>query len=148
MENMTRHYWVGKVIHWEMWKKFKFDHMNKWYMHEPSSCHGEWHTQTPMELWHTKGSTNLGQKTRSYCHHPHHVDPSAIISLSLSRHPSLSSIASGRFSGRHPVLAQSCCMFVWAGRPAFAQPCERFTGVYHLCARPYLSSSDSHFWFV
>ena len=25
----------GKVIHWEMCKKFKFDHTNKWYMHNP-----------------------------------------------------------------------------------------------------------------
>ena len=24
----TRHDWVGKVIHWEMCKKFKFDHTN------------------------------------------------------------------------------------------------------------------------
>ena len=24
--------WVGKVIHWEMCKKFKFDDANKWYM--------------------------------------------------------------------------------------------------------------------
>ena len=31
----TRHDWVGKVIHWEMCKKFKFDHTNKWYMHNP-----------------------------------------------------------------------------------------------------------------
>ena len=29
----TRHDWVGKVIHWEMCKKFKFDRTNKWYMH-------------------------------------------------------------------------------------------------------------------
>ena len=29
----ARHDWVGKVIHWEMYKKFKFDHTNKWYMH-------------------------------------------------------------------------------------------------------------------
>ena len=28
---------MGKVIHWEMWKKFKFDHTNKWYMHNPAS---------------------------------------------------------------------------------------------------------------
>ena len=27
------HDWVGKVIYWEMCKKLKFDHMNKWYMH-------------------------------------------------------------------------------------------------------------------
>ena len=25
--------WVGKVIHWEMCKKLKFDHINKWYIH-------------------------------------------------------------------------------------------------------------------
>ena len=29
----TKHDWVGKVIRWEMPKKFKFDHTNKWYMH-------------------------------------------------------------------------------------------------------------------
>ena len=32
----ARHDWVGKVIHWEMCKKFKFDHSNKWYMHNPA----------------------------------------------------------------------------------------------------------------
>ena len=26
---------MGKVIHWELCKKFKFDHANKWYMHNP-----------------------------------------------------------------------------------------------------------------
>ena len=31
-EYKTKHYWVGKVIHWEMCKKFKVDHRNKWYM--------------------------------------------------------------------------------------------------------------------
>ena len=35
-EYKTRHNWVGKVIHWEMCKKFKFDHTNKWYMHNPA----------------------------------------------------------------------------------------------------------------
>ena len=35
-EYKTRHDWLGKVIHWEMCKKFKFDHTNKWYMHNPS----------------------------------------------------------------------------------------------------------------
>ena len=29
----TRDDWVVKVIHWELCKKFKFDHTNKWYMH-------------------------------------------------------------------------------------------------------------------
>ena len=32
----ARHDWVGKVIHWEMCKKFQFDHTNKWYMHNPA----------------------------------------------------------------------------------------------------------------
>ena len=33
---------------------------------QPSSCPGEWHTLTPQGFWHTKGSPNLGQKTRPY----------------------------------------------------------------------------------
>ena len=35
MDYKTRHDQVGKVIHWEMCKKFKFDHTKKWYMHNP-----------------------------------------------------------------------------------------------------------------
>ena len=34
-EYKTRHDWVGKVINWVMCKKLKFDHTNKWYMHNP-----------------------------------------------------------------------------------------------------------------
>ena len=37
-EYKTRHDWVGKGIHWEMCKKFKFDHTNKWYMHHLASA--------------------------------------------------------------------------------------------------------------
>ena len=55
-------------------------------------------------------------------HHHHHVIPLARISLSLSRHFSLSFIASGRSSGLHPVSSHSCWMYVRAGRPAFARP--------------------------
>ena len=33
----TRHDCVGKVIHWEMCKKFKFNHTNKWYMLNPAA---------------------------------------------------------------------------------------------------------------
>ena len=36
-EYNTRHDWVSKVIHWEMFKKLKFDHTNQWYMHSPES---------------------------------------------------------------------------------------------------------------
>ena len=35
-EYEVRHDWVGKVIHWEMCKKFKFYHANKWYRHNPA----------------------------------------------------------------------------------------------------------------
>ena len=34
-EYKARHDKVGKVIHWEMCKKFKHNHTNKWYMHNP-----------------------------------------------------------------------------------------------------------------
>ena len=53
-------------------------------------------------------------------HHHHHVPP-ARISLTPSRHFFLSFITSSRSSGLHPVSSQSCCMYVRAGRPAFAQ---------------------------
>ena len=55
-------------------------------------------------------------------HHHHHVMPLARISLTLSRHFSLSFIASGRSSGLHPVSSYSCCMYVRAGHPSFAWP--------------------------
>ena len=55
-------------------------------------------------------------------HHHHHVVPLARISLTLSRHFSLSFIASGRSSGPDPVSSYSCCIYVRAGRPAFARP--------------------------
>ena len=56
-------------------------------------------------------------------HHHHHVTLVAQISLTLSRHSSLSFIAPGRSSGQHPISLHSCWMYVRAGRPAFAQPC-------------------------
>ena len=55
-------------------------------------------------------------------HHHHHVVPLARISLTLSRHFSPSFIALGRSPGLHPVSSHSCCMYVLAGRPAFARP--------------------------
>ena len=55
-------------------------------------------------------------------HHHHHVVPLAQISSTLSRHFSLSFIASGRSSGLHPVSSHSCCMYNRTGRPALARP--------------------------
>ena len=56
-------------------------------------------------------------------HHDHHIVLVPRISLTLSRHSSLSFIASGRSSGQHPVSSHSCWMYVRVGRPAFARPC-------------------------
>ena len=56
-------------------------------------------------------------------HHHHHVVLVARISLTLSRHFSLSFIALGRSSGQHPVSSHSCWIYVRAGRPDFARPC-------------------------
>ena len=55
-------------------------------------------------------------------HHHHHVVSLARIFLTLSRHFSLSFIASGRSSGPYPVSSNSCWTYVHAGRPAFARP--------------------------
>ena len=74
--------------------------------------------------------------TGSHHHHHHHVVPRARISLTLSRHSSLSFIASGRSSGQHHVSSHSCCMYVRAGRPAFARP---YVGV-HRSTSPMSSS--------
>ena len=60
-----------------------------------------------------------------HTHHHYHVVPPAWISLTLSRHFSLSFIASGRSLGLHPVSSHSCCMYVRAGCPAFARPFVR-----------------------
>ena len=68
----------------------------------------------------TKKSGNL--LNAPHDHHHHHVVLVAWISLTLSRHFSLSFIASGRSSGLHPGSSHSCWMYVRAGRPAFAQP--------------------------
>ena len=57
-----------------------------------------------------------------YIYHHHHVVPLARISLTLSRHFSLSFITSSMSSGLHPISSHSCCMYVRAGHPAFSWP--------------------------
>ena len=74
-------------------------------------------------------------------HHHHHV-PLARISLTLSRHFSLSFIASGGSSGLHPISSHSWCMYVLASRPAFARP---YVGVHRSTS---LMSSSLLLWFV
>ena len=55
-------------------------------------------------------------------YHHHHVVPQARISLTLSHQFFQSLIASDRSSGLHYVSSHTCCMYVRAGRPAFARP--------------------------
>ena len=54
-EYKTRHDWVGKVIHWELCKKLKFDHANKWYMHNPATF---LENETDKLLWDFKIQTD------------------------------------------------------------------------------------------
>ena len=86
------------------------------------------------EYFHLKGNNDCDWEIRglwykeeySYLkghHHHHHIVLAARISLTLSRHSSLSFIALGRSSGQQPVSSHSCWMYVRAGRPAFARPC-------------------------
>ena len=69
-------------------------------------------------LQNTSSFSNLTplQRVHSVYNH-HHVVLLARISLTLSRHFSLSFITSGRSSGLHPVSSHSCCMYVQAGCP-------------------------------
>ena len=76
----------------------------------------------PFVYLNIKSMTSSWYILRLDCHHHHHVVPLARISLTLSRHFSLSFITSGRSSGLHPVSSHSCWMYVRAGRPAFARP--------------------------
>ena len=48
-----------------MCKKFKLNHTDKWYLHNPAPVL-ENNTQTPMGHWHTDESPNLSQETRPY----------------------------------------------------------------------------------
>ena len=62
--------------------------------------------------------TSLSKKS-----HHHHHQVVLLAWISLSRHSSLSSIASKRSSRLHPVSVQSCCRYVLAGQPKLAHPC-------------------------
>ena len=54
-EYKTSHVRVGTVIHWELWKKLKFD--------EPIvyAKTGEWDAQSSLKLWNTNECSNFDQ---------------------------------------------------------------------------------------
>ena len=53
-EYKTRHDGMGKVIHWELCKKLKFDYNTYWYMHKSKSV---WENETH-KILDTKGTPN------------------------------------------------------------------------------------------
>ena len=65
-EYKTRPDWVGKVIHWELCKKLKFDHTNKWYVNNPASVLENKTHKLLLDFEIQNGSPNLGQTTRPY----------------------------------------------------------------------------------
>ena len=83
-----------------------------------------------------------------YIYHHHHIVLVARISLTLSRHSSLSFIALGRSSGQHPVSSHSCWMYVRAGRPAFARPCVGIHKSTSLMSSSLIWRSPVNFWGV
>ena len=83
----------------------------------------------------------------------HHIALVARISLTLSRHSSLSFIALGRSSGQQPVSSHSSWMYVRAGRPAFARPCVGVHKSTSLMSSPlllqhsyYILIKDVNYW--
>ena len=115
----------------------EFDHMEIWsiWWDKTGNLPVCSHVSTIAWLHYSESNETLWEKVKwmlrklecVYCtfifHHHHHVVPLSRISMTLSRHFSLSFIASGRSSGQHPVSSHSCWMYVRAGRPAFSRPC-------------------------
>ena len=64
-EYKTRHNWVGKVNHWEIFKKFKFDSSAKWHMHKTESIVENETHEILCDFLIQNRSVNPGQKTRS-----------------------------------------------------------------------------------
>ena len=80
----------------------------------------QWKTSANTDVKNPRGVNNNNNNNNN---NHHHIVLAARISLTLSRHSSLSFIALGRSSGQQPVSSHSCWMYVRAGRPAFARPC-------------------------
>ena len=77
-------------------------------------------------------------KKKNFNFYHHHVVLLSRISLTLSRHLSLSSIIPSRSSRLHPVLAQICCRYILACCPKLARLCEGVHGSTLLMNSPVL----------
>ena len=111
---MTQETWVQSQVE-------SYQRLRKWYLMPPFLTLSIIRYGSRVK-WSNPGK-GITPSPTPWCshHHHHHVVPPAQISLTLSRHFSLSFMASGRSSGLHPVSSQRCCMYVWAGRPAFVR---------------------------
>ena len=105
---------INKIIHW---RPCVHSSLNIFTL--PDSYNWE-KSEIDLYVWKCTERKKYNYIIHTYIHQ-HHVMPLAWISLTLSRHFSLSFIASGWSSGLHPVSSHSCCMYVWAGHPAFAR---------------------------
>ena len=59
----TRHDWVWKLTQWELCKKFKFKHTNKWYMHNLEYV---WENEKRKLLWGFEIQSDHQISTRPY----------------------------------------------------------------------------------
>ena len=74
-EYKSRYDWVEKVIHRELCKRLKFDHINKWYMHKPESLLKMRHIKS-FETWmynritqsQPEGQNSCKLRKRRTCH--------------------------------------------------------------------------------
>ena len=73
-----------------------------------------WHKTGPNCRYDRRESSSSSSSSSSSCRAASTDIPDPLSPLSF--------IASGRSSGLHPASSHSCCMYVRAGRPAFARP--------------------------
>ena len=122
------------ISHLFVWSNFNFLHSSQWITFPSQSClvlYSFWTNLLHSIIWWLIISSLSPDNLHLlfswvlifllWHHHHHHVMPLVRISLTLSRHYSLSFISSDRSSGLHPVSSHSCCMYVRAGHPAFTR---------------------------
>ena len=125
---LLKRFEVDSEVVWRPWLKPMTISLNKfvqWYWKVFSCNFGKYKVRCLYYFHFYEIQTTVYSSHSLYAciyHHHHHVVPQARISLTLSRHFSLSFIASSRSLGLNPVSSHSCCMYVLAGRPALARP--------------------------
>ena len=107
----NRHHHLLKWVILPCMRHFQ-THSNHQWRHECSNWQKQkWQillTQLVKQKW--EYLTDFSLKNRLPCLNHHYVAPSVQISLALSCHPSILSIAPSRSSRLYLVLAQSCCI--------------------------------------